>query len=69
MSYKGYRVAYSVVSKTQAELAQETEIVGNAFQNAGWREVDFEPDTGIPTKIIFEWLHDEKPVRPYINYP
>lgn len=69
MSYKGFRMSYSVVSKTQADLARELEIVCTAFQNVGWREVDFEPDTGIPTTVIFEWLLDEKPVRPYINLP
>ena len=69
MSYKGTRVTYSVRSKTQADLAHELETVCTAFNNIGWREVDFEPDTGIPTQVIFEWMLDEKPVRPYIDLP
>ena len=69
MSYKGTRVTYSVRSKTQADLAQELEIVCTAYNGAGWKEVDFEPDTGIPTKVIFEWELDGKPFRPYVELP
>lgn len=69
MSHKGFRYAYPVFSKSQLQLGKEIDIIGTAFQNAGWIEVDFIPESGLPTYIIFEWQHDSPPVYPAVNYP
>lgn len=67
MSHKGFRYPYPLISKSQAEIGKEVNVVGNAYQNAGWMEVDFIPAEGLPTHIIFEWQLDGPPVYPCIN--
>ena len=67
MSRKGFQYPYPLVSKTQAELGKEVDIVGNAYQNAGWIEVDTIPADGFPTHIVFEWQNDGLPVYPTIT--
>ena len=68
MSYKGTRFNYSIQSKFQSELGKEIDAVGNAFQNAGWIEVEILPEEGFPTNIIFEWQLDTYPIRPFIDF-
>ena len=67
MSYKGTRFNYSIQSKFESDLGKEIDIVGNAFQNAGWIEVEIIPEEGFPTDIVFEWQLDSYPVRPSID--
>lgn len=69
MSNKGHIYQYPIASKSQFDLGKEVNIVGNAFQNAGWKEVDFIPATGFPTHIVFEWQKDGPPIYPYISLP
>lgn len=69
MPDKAFRYAYEIQSKTQSALGKELDIIGNAFQNAGWVEVGFIPETGIPTHVIFEWRQEGRPVYPSISYP
>ena len=66
MSYKRIHYTYRIISKGPAELASEIDIVGNAFQDAGWIECKIIPDDGFPAYIIFEWTRDDKPIRPII---
>ena len=64
MSHKGFRYHYNVKSKSMSDLGRELDKVGNAFQNCGWIEVDFLPETGFPTTVIFEWQYDCPPRYP-----
>lgn len=64
MSSKGFRYAYTIKSKSMSDLGKELDEVGSAFQNCGWIEVDFLPETGFPTTVIFEWQLDRPPVYP-----
>ena len=65
MSRKGFRYTYELQSSSPAELGK----VGDAYQNAGWIEVDFIPEKGIPTHVIFEWTLDRLPVYPEVDWP
>lgn len=68
MSYKGTRYNYSIQSKFQSELGKELDVVGNAFQNTGWIEVEILPEEGFPTNIIFEWQLEGYPIHPSIDF-
>ena len=67
MSCKGREYRYKVRSKTQAELSAELPVVFAAYQNAGWKEVGYEPNDGFPKEIIFEWPLDRLPIYPHIE--
>lgn len=67
MSHKGFRYAYPLESSGQASLGKEIDRVGNAYQLAGWIEVDYIPKDGIPTHIIFEWQQEGIPVYPDVS--
>lgn len=68
MSHKGFRYAYPIKSGNQASLGKEMDLVGNAYELAGWREVDFIPEEGFPTHIVFEWQHDGIPIYPSVDF-
>lgn len=68
MSRNGFLYHYPIASKSQLNLGKEIEIVGNAFQYAGWKEVDILPATGFPTHIVFEWQKDGPPIFPNIDF-
>lgn len=65
MSRKGFRYTYKLQSNSPAELGK----VGDAYQNAGWIEVDFLPESGPPTHVIFEWQNDGPPIYPSVDWP
>ena len=67
MSHKGIKFPYPLVSRTQADLGKEIDAVGNAYQNAGWKEVDVIPAEGFPTHIVFEWQQDRPPFYPSVS--
>ncbi len=64
MSWKGRRYEYNLKHIGSAE---EINMVGNAYQGAGWIEVGFLPEEGPIKVIIFEWLGDTPPYHPVIN--
>lgn len=66
MSRKGFRYAYPLKSTNEAMLGQELDKVGNAYQDAGWIEVDFLPEEGFPTHVVFEWQNDGPPIYPSV---
>lgn len=63
MSWKGYRYEYHL--KT-AGSAKEIDMVGNAYQAAGWIEVEIYPDKGPVKVIVFEWLNNSPPCHPIL---
>lgn len=67
MPNKGFRYYYPITSKSQLALGKELDAVGNAYQNAGWIEVGFVPESGFPTHVIFEWQFDRPPIYPNVG--
>lgn len=65
MDYKGFLYTYALKSDSPAEVVA----VGEAYQNAGWIEEKFIPDTDPPTHIVFKWTQDGRPRHPEVVYP
>lgn len=64
MSCKGFRYEY----KLKTYYPHEYEAVNFAYLQAGWKEIDVH-ETGIPTRVIFEWPYDRPPIYPAVNWP
>lgn len=59
---------YKVQSKSPFEFARESEIVGDAYMYAGWKETGLILDSDdFPTYMVFEWNHPGPPAHPIID--
>lgn len=64
MSHKGWIYKYPLESTSGIEIDR----VATTYELAGWKEIGFEPEEGVPTHIIFEWQLESIPLYPGVSW-